>query len=245
MRMHWIQHVPFEDLGTIDSWAQSRGYRVTSTIAFTEAYPDVSLIDWLVVMGGSMGVNDEARHPWLVAEKRYVSQTIEAGKRVLGVCLGAQIVAEALGGSVHLNPEPEIGWYPVHLTPEGRESATLSELPREFVAGHWHADTFDLPPHVSSAAVSAACGNQAFEYDGRVWGLQFHLEWDEEAVGRLVAYCADDLGSGTYIQSVEELLGEPSRFAQSARLLHRLLDAMDGVAGVDLAGPQTRAAARV
>lgn len=226
-RLHWIQHVPFEDLGTIGPWARRRGYKTTSTNALTETYPEVAAIDWLVVMGGPMSVNDETHHPWLRAEKGYIADAIEAGKRVLGVCLGAQLVADVLGGSVRPNAEREIGWFPVQLTLEGRESAVFGELPSEFVAGHWHGDTFELPPHVVSSAASTACANQAFEYDGRVWGLQFHLEWDAAALGRLVAECGHELQEGRFVQSAEELLGEPRRYADSERLLVGLLDAMD------------------
>ena len=227
MRIHWLQHVPFEDLGTIQTWAEMRAHALTSTLALTEAFPPPADVDWLVVMGGPMSANDELGYPWLSAERHFIGEVLDRGARVLGVCLGAQLVAQVLGGAVRPNADREIGWYPVELTQAGRASPVFGVLPGSFVAGHWHDDTFELPADVVVAARSEACANQAFEYDGRVWGLQFHLEWDGAALERLVAECGGDLVQGRYIQRAGELLGRPERFAASRELMYELLDAME------------------
>ena len=227
MRIHWIQHVPYEGLGTIGEWASERGHFVTGSLALTESYPDPITIDWLVVMGGAMGVHDEPRHPWLVAEKRFIYNAIDSGARVLGVCLGAQLAADVLGAQVSPNAEREVGWFPVELTPEGRSSRVFGVLPERFLAGQWHADTFEVPPGGVRMASSEACVNQAFEWEERVYGLQFHLEWDAAAVSRLADECGGDLSAGRYIQAREQLLGQPRRFDESRELMFRLLDAMD------------------
>ena len=224
--IHWVQHVPFEGLGTIGEWVEARGHVATSTFALTEAFPPPERLDWLIVMGGPMGAGDELRHPWLRAEKRFIRSAIDSGVRILGVCLGAQLVAEALGGEVHANKEPEIGWYPVTLTPTGGASRVFGVLPASFLAGHWHSDTFDLPVDTSPAALSEACPNQAFEFEERVWGLQFHLEWDRHALRTLIERCGGEIVSGRHVQSVEGMLGDSARFAESRRLMPLLLDAM-------------------
>lgn len=225
--IHWVQHVPFEGLGTIGEWAEERGHLLTSTFALTEDFPSPERLDWLVVMGGPMGVADERLHPWLAAEKRFIRSVIDSGARVLGVCLGAQLIAEALGGLVHTNKEWEIGWYPVTLTAAGRASRVFHVLPANFLAGHWHGDTFDLPARMPPAARSEACPSQAFEFGDRVWGLQFHLEWDRDALRSLIERCGGDIVSGRHVQSAEEMLGESARFAESRRLMRLLLDAME------------------
>ena len=229
MRIHGIRHVPFEDMALIADWARERGHEVATTLALTEQFPVVDTFDWLVVVGGPMAADDESGNPWLAGEKAFVASAIEAGRMVLGVCLGAQIVAEVIGGSVRRNPEKEIGWWPVQVGAAGCISPVFSVLPPEFVACHWHSDTFLLPEGLSTAMWSEACANQAFEYSDRVWGLQFHLEWDERALRALVERCGDELAGGRYVQRAEQLLGDPARFAESRRLLWLLLDAMEHV----------------
>ncbi len=114
MRAHYLQHVPFEGLGSIKSWLKKSGYEISNTQFFnSKVLPSIDEIDLLVVMGGPMSVNDEAKYPWLVEEKKFIRNTIEAGKSVLGICLGAQLIASSMGVKVFSNSEKEIGWFPV------------------------------------------------------------------------------------------------------------------------------------
>ena len=229
MRLHVIQHVDFEGPGLIFDWAQESGHSVSVSLALTEEFPALDEFDWLVSMGGPMDADDEVSNPWLRAEKRLIASSIEDGKLVLGVCLGAQIVAEAIGGRVRRNDEPEIGWFPVALTSEGAASRVFGVLPDEFTPASWHSDTFDLPLGVPAAASSEATPSQAFEFEDRVWGVQFHLEWDEPALERIIEHCADDIGVGKYVQSAEEILGREDLFRDGRELLYELLDAMEAV----------------
>lgn len=231
MRVAIIQHAPFEGPGAIAAWAGERGHEFALTMAVTGAFAAPADYDLLVVMGGPMSANDEARFSWLAAEKTAVRAGIDAGKRVLGVCLGAQIVASVLGAAVTRNPEPEIGWFPVTLTPGGRASRVSGSLPDPLVAGHWHSDTFALPEGAVRVASSEACANQAFEYDeGRVVGVQFHLEWTAEGARALVERCSADLVPGTHVVTAEGFIaGEAVHGAAARRALYALLDAMTGV----------------
>ena len=225
MRLHSLQHVPFEDLAHIESWAQERSHSVSRTLLFNnEPFPEMSEFDWLVILGGPMNIYEEEEFPWLKREKKFIAEAIARQKVVLGICLGAQLVADVLGGKVFKNLHKEIGWYPVRLTPGARESSIFRLLPAEFVAFHWHGDTFSIPPGGIRIAESEGCPNQAFEYHGRVIGLQFHLESALESIQRLIRNCEGELVDGKYIQSAEEMLAQRGNLPGIKRIMTLLLD---------------------
>ncbi len=227
MRVHVITHVPFEGPAAIAEWALARGHAVAQTAAITETYPDASAVDLLVVMGGPMDADDEVASPWLAAEKRFVRDVLDARGSVVGVCLGAQILAEVLGGVVKRGAHREIGWYELRLTDAGRKEPLLRSWPQAFVCGHWHGDTFDLPEGVATLASTDACANQLFLAEGgRALGMQFHLEWDEAGLSALVAECDDELAAGgEYVSSAEEMVRGVREHGQECRdVLFALLD---------------------
>ena len=153
MHAHYFQHVPFEGLGSIEPWLESNGYELTNTRFFESAdLPDPKAIDLLVVMGGPMSVNDEDKFPWLALEKQFVREIIESGKRVVGICLGAQIIANAMGAKVFHNPGKEIGWFPIHTV--ASIYASVFNFPPSETVFHWHGETFDLPPGARRLAKS-------------------------------------------------------------------------------------------
>jgi GMP synthase-like glutamine amidotransferase len=237
MRLHVIQHVPFEGAAAVADWAQERGHHLECGIALTEQYPSPTDVDFLVIMGGPMAADDEAGNPWLLPEKRFIAETIAAGKLVLGVCLGAQILAEVLGGTVRRNGYREIGWHAIGRTPTGAEEPLFSAWEDVEVVGQWHGDTFDLPLGIEPAWSSEACRNQAFVFDGRVVALQFHLEWDEQHLEALIAKCADELAEGgPWIMPAEQIVQDASGvMAHGRELLFSLLDAM-AATGTGFAG---------
>lgn len=209
MRAHYFQHVPFEGLGSIKPWLDSIGYELTYTRFFESVdWPDPKAIDLLVVMGGPMSVNDEHKFPWLALEKQFVREIVESGKPVLGICLGAQIIANAMGAKVFPNPEKEIGWFPVHAV-ASIEGAVFNFPPSETVF-HWHGETFDLPPGAIRLARSEGCETQAFQLGKRVIGLQFHLETTPESARALVSNCREELVPSRYVQTEEEILSASS-----------------------------------
>ena len=211
MRIHSLQHVQFEDLANIEPWAKAKGYSVSKTfLANNEKLPSANDFDWLIIMGGPMNVYEEELYPWLVQEKKLIGEAIAKNKLVLGICLGAQLIADVLGGRVYKNKYKEIGWFPVSLTEEAQKSSILNILPREFTAFHWHGDTFRLPTGCLRVAESEGCLNQAFEFDdGRVIGLQFHLESSAESIRGLIENCGAELSHGKYIQTANEILRHP------------------------------------
>jgi GMP synthase-like glutamine amidotransferase len=241
MRLHVIQHVTFEAAGAIADWADERGHAVTSGLALTEEFPAVSDIDFLILMGGPMAADDEAGNPWLVAEKRFAAEAIAGGKLVLGVCLGAQILAEVLGGVVRRNEHREIGWHAVGRTLAGRLEPLFSAWDEIVIVGQWHGDTFDLPAGIEPSWTSEACRNQAFVFDRRVVGLQFHLEWDEADVELLISKCASELAEGgPWVMGAEQIIKDaPGVIGECRELLFGLLDRM-AATGVGLAADGAR-----
>jgi GMP synthase (glutamine-hydrolysing) len=227
MRVHYFQHVPFEGLGSIAEWLTDKGHVVTATQWWADGRPpSLDDVDWLIVMGGPMGVHDEYRHPWLVAEKRCIEGAIAAGRAVLGICLGAQLIADVLGARVYANGQKEIGWFPVRRTPAAAGHPLGMVFPESEEVFHWHGDTFDLPAGSVHLAASDACRNQAFVLGERVLALQFHLETTRGCADALVRQCRDELVAGPHVQSAADILARPGRFARINDLMRETLDAI-------------------
>lgn len=241
MRAHSLQHVWFEDLANIEPWLRKSGHAVSKTHLWNnERLPGLDELDWLIVMGGPMNIYEEKKFGWLVREKEFIRDAITQGKLVLGICLGAQLIADVLGGRVYKNEHKEIGWYPVRLSEAAKESKVLSVLPNGFTAFHWHGDTFNLPPSCKRMATSEGCLNQAFEYDqGRVIGFQFHLESSLESVRRLIQNCGEDLTKGEYIQTADDILLHQENFRNIERNMGEFLGQMAATAANSRIGAST------
>jgi GMP synthase - Glutamine amidotransferase domain len=226
MRIHYFQHVPFEGLGNIEEWINAKGYPLSSTRFYEDnvLLPKLDDIDWLIIMGGPMGAYEENIYPWLAAEKRFIGQAISRGTKVLGICLGAQLIAAALDAKVYPNTYKEIGWFTLNLTKEGIASALFRSLPSEFVGFHWHGDTFDLPTGAKHLAESVACRNQAFSYKNHVLALQFHLDVRRDSIEEWVQSGAEELIEAPYIQTAGEMLSPDKRFAIIEKYMGQVLD---------------------
>ena len=223
MRAHYFQHVPFEGLGTIEPWLKATGYEISHTRFFESTdLPDTKAIDLLVIMGGPMSVNEEDKFPWLVSEKKFIREVIESGKPVLGICLGAQMIASAMGARVFPNPVKEIGWFPIYAVEP--VDGSIFRFPSTETVFHWHGETFDLPPGAIRLAKSGGCENQAFQLGKSVIGLQFHLETTPELAGQMVSYCRDELVPSTCVQPEKEILSaSPNRYKAINHLMASLL----------------------
>jgi len=228
VRLLILQHVPFEGPAAIARWAELRGHSCSYIYcAEHPEYPALNAFDALIIMGGPMGVNDAP--PWMSAENEFIRRSIDDKKIVLGVCLGAQLIASALGASVRRNPEKEIGWFTVEsVMPDNLASQPFKgTLPASFACLHWHGDTFDIPEGATHLYRSDACENQAFIYDNRVVGLQFHLEFDTATTQRVAEASHDELAAGgRYVQDIDAILSDPERFETANALMFDLLDAL-------------------
>jgi GMP synthase-like glutamine amidotransferase len=226
MRIHVLQHVPFEGPAAIGDWAVRRGHPLAVSHLYAgDALPALSEWDRLVVMGGPMSIGDTDAHPWLAAEQAFIADAVAAGKSVVGVCLGAQLIAAALGARVYRNAHKEIGWFPVRLTEQARALDFCDGVPAALTAFHWHGDTFDLPAGALHLAASDACKHQAFLLAGRVLGLQCHLESTPASVAALCTHAAADIVPDTWVQTAAEMRdADNALYTGIARALEMLLD---------------------
>ena len=220
-RIHCIEHVPFETPGCIADWVVERGHSFACTRVYAgDPYPNLEAFDALVVMGGPMSVHDVEVYPWLSEERQLIERAVTTDKHVLGVCLGAQLLASALGARVYRNRFKEIGWFPMHATEAG---VVEWNLPKKLLAFHWHGDAFELPSNAVHLAKSDACEHQMFALGKKVMGIQLHLEMTREGVAELVRHCSDDIGEGPYIQSAAKMLATDG-FAPAHACLQTVLD---------------------
>lgn len=201
MKLHLLQHVPFEGPGRIADWAAARNVGLSVTRLFCgESLPGLSGSgeedggEGVVVMGGPMNIYQHRDFPWLLEEKRFLENAIVQGRKVLGVCLGAQLLASVLGAQVYQNPAKEIGWFDVGFTPFAR--SRFDVLPERLPVLHWHGDTFDLPRGAQQFAESRLCRNQGFTAGKNVLALQFHLEAGVRECRNLIEHCGDELETG-------------------------------------------------
>ena len=222
MRIHSLEHAPFEGPGRIATWAEERGHTLTRTAFHDgEAPPALDAFDLLVIMGGPMSIHEHRDHPWLPVEKHFLTEAIRAQKPILGICLGAQLLADVLGGKVFQNPVKEIGWFPVRMLDC---AAPFGAFPERLTVMHWHGDTFTIPAGARRVAESDACANQAFIYGDRVVGLQFHIELEKVGIEDLSAASLDEAGTAPFIQSRGQLIAPPPESIGGKTALFALLD---------------------
>ncbi|MEH2466252.1 type 1 glutamine amidotransferase [Nostoc sp.] len=225
MRIHYLQHVPFEGLASIEQWLTKKDHILSATKFYHgDSLPSVDDLDWVIVMGGPMNIYEDDKYPWLTLEKHFIAEAIKKNKIVIGICLGSQLIANVLGSKVYKDKEKEIGWYPIKMSIEAQNSAVFASLPPSFTVFHWHGDTFDLPPGAVRIASSEVCANQAFIYGDRVLGLQFHLESTKDSVRQIIENCASELVTGKYIQEPEEILARDDDFSNINTAMSKILD---------------------
>lgn len=226
MRIQVFQHVPFEGPANIGLWAEQHGHEVALTRWDQgQIAPPPSEYDWLVVMGGLMSAYEEDRYPWLVQDKRAIRDALQADRLVIGVCLGAQLLADVLGGRVYANTWKEVGWHAIRPTPAARTHGLFADLPEVVPAFHWHGDTFELPAGLTTLASSEATPNQLFTAEN-VLAMQFHWDYSADSIRKMIRNCPDDLRGGPYVQPPEQML-LPDRqkdIAAATGLLFTLLD---------------------
>jgi len=225
MRLHWIQHVPFEGLGHIDEWATGKGYSISVTKVFENTlFPRTDDIDLLVIMGGPMGVYDTDVYPWLAPEKEFIGKAINDGLKIIGICLGAQLIADVLGAKVAKNPEKEIGWFNINQEKgyTGLLKGIFENSPDVF---HWHGDTFGIPSGSELVCSSEGCINQAFDYKGKVFGLQFHLETTPSSAQDIIKNCGDEIKTGgKYVQSEKKVAADSAKFERLNSIMENVFE---------------------
>lgn len=220
-----IQHVPYETPGYILDWLTANNFNYKLVDVYKgDPLPPLKAIDGLILMGGSMNVHEENLYPWLVAEKEIIRRCIIHRKKVLGICLGAQLIADSLGAKVKRNAALEIGWYPVKIRETQLPGYLKKVLPEEFTSFHWHGDTFELPEGCKHIASSEACPNQGFSKGKHVLALQFHPEITDQGIEELIQNDTDDLFSeSVFVQSVEEIRNGKINIETNKTILFNLM----------------------
>jgi GMP synthase-like glutamine amidotransferase len=223
MRIHCLLHESFEGLASINDWINKKEYTLSITrLYLNETPPEVHDFEFLIIMGGGASVYEEEKYPWLIKEKIFIKQAIESQKKILGICLGAQLLADVLGAKVYPGPVKEIGWFPILFdTPT---LPRLDFLPESMKVFHWHGDTFDLPMGAIRIGSTEGIINQGFIFNDHVIALQFHLEMNQLQVKLMVQSCGAELKqSGKFIQTEEQILAQKD-FTQNNQIMFSFLD---------------------
>lgn len=225
MHIHYFQHNHFEDLGSIGDWAKSNNFTTSVTrFDLNPELPSLHDLDWLVIMGGAMGVQDSDQYPWILSELEFIKEAIHCGKIVIGVCLGSQLIASALGARVYKNAEPEIGFWPVKFTTKAQQDVVFRHFPEELNVMHFHFDTFDLPEGAVAMANTSVTAVQAFRYGNNVFALQFHSELTESNVSVFINELTPEIVHGTFVQSPAEMLQKTEYCRLNNQILSKFLD---------------------
>ena len=223
MKIHFLQHAHFEDPGYLIDWVETNGHSHSSSYLFkNETLPGMEEFDLLIIMGGPMNIYEEEKYPWLAAEKKFIKKAIDSGKKVLGICLGSQLIADALGAKVYPNKHKEIGWFPVYKNEFNCFNCTRYHE-REITSFHWHGETFDLPEGASRLFSSEATPNQAFAIGENVIALQFHWEVKKENIEKMIQFSGSDITQGRFVQSEKELLNEEIDYSIAHQNLNKIL----------------------
>lgn len=225
LSIHALTHVPFEGLGCIEQWIINHHHKLSYTRLYEKhRFPEMADIDWLIVMGGPMGVVDEAAYPWLAEEKNFIRSAIQHGKTIIGICLGSQLIAGVLGAKVYPNYQKEIGWFDVKLSEAAIQHPLFKNFDDKFTVFHWHGDTFDIPEGSIHLISSDTCSNQAFLFNRKVLGLQFHFEVTAQTLKEMIVNGKDELIENTTIQPAEQILEQTGFIESNNRKMFQILD---------------------
>ncbi len=225
MHIHYFQHDHFEDLGYIGDWATAHNFTTSVTrFDLKPEFPSMKDFDWLVVLGGKMGVNDSAQYPWIVAEIEFIKKAIHTGKNVIGICLGSQLVANALGAQVYKNTEPEMGFFPVIFNRNANDDNVFKHFPEELNVMHMHFDIFELPEGAVSMGASEVTPCQAFRFGNNVFALQFHFEITESNAPVFIREVTPEIVPGRLVQQPSEMLQNISNCRLNNQIFARILD---------------------
>ena len=217
-----LQHVPFEGPGVFRQYLEREGYQVQLSLVPQQGLPR-DLEDFLLIMGGPMSVNDG--DSWIANEIAFIQKAIHKNIPVVGVCLGAQLLAKAIGSPVVPGPKFEIGMTPIALTEEGEQDPVFGTMPKTFEVFQWHGEGFELPPDTAVLASSKDYSNQAFRLSDRAYGLLFHLEMESLGVEALCRECPDDVQrGGVPVETIDETSKRqlPKLHQLADKLIHHL-----------------------
>lgn len=207
MNILFITHASFEKAGSIELWAKKNNHITREVKPYAgETLPAIDDYDMLIVMGGPQSPIKIEKSPYLKDEIELIKQALNKKKKIIGVCLGAQLIAEALGAKTERSPNKEIGMYPVELIGDVGNDPVFKNFPSKFDVMHWHSDMPGLIDDIELLAKSEGCPRQIFRFGDRVYGFQCHFELTKELVENMVEHCGGDLKAGKYVMTSQELM---------------------------------------
>jgi GMP synthase-like glutamine amidotransferase len=227
MHIHCLQHVSFENPGTILEWISNNNHAITYTYFFKEnpVLPALDSFDALLILGGYMNMNEEEKFPWLKDEKVFIKNVINSNKKIFGICLGSQLLANVLGAKVFKGSEKEIGFFPITFSNEAKSNSIFNHFENETVLFHWHGDTFEIPENAVRVASSEAFENQGFMIENRILAFQFHIEMDEKIIEALLENEPKEWNEkGNYIQNAKMIRSNFKNLNQNKIDFFKLLD---------------------
>jgi GMP synthase-like glutamine amidotransferase len=225
MKFLAILHAPYEGPGQIEDWISVQNHELDKVFGWEIPKITDAEFDALIIMGGHMGVNDTDLFPWLAEEKVFIKNAIDDGKKILGICLGSQLLANCMGARVYKNPEPEIGWFPVRKKFFMHSWFPIFDESEKVHVFHWHGDTFDIPEGCVPLFESEACKNQAFAFEDQLLGLQFHPEITEKQINEFIEHMRGDLKAAHFIQSEARMISNWKLYAETSQtMLYDMLD---------------------
>jgi GMP synthase-like glutamine amidotransferase len=229
MRIHIIQHIPASNATSSITSLCPAGITFTISHSYNKhcSFPNTSEYDLLIILGGPMSTCDTQKYPWLNQEKKYIQDAINADKYIMGICLGAQLLAEALGGEVSTSDELEIGWHKVSFNDALKSSILAGIFPSQMELFHWHKDTFTLPRNAIAMGHSLGCANQGFVYNDRIIGFQFHLEATAKWAHALSEEFPEDEMNTPLIQTTKNIQEQENLFTMSNQLLNQVIQRID------------------
>ena len=207
MKILFVIHASFEKPGVIESWAKKCGHHTQEVSPYKgEKLPDIKDIDMLVVMGGPQSPLEINKDPYLLDEIELIKKAIKTQKRIIGICLGAQLIGEALGVKTERSPNREIGMHAIQLLEDAKYDPVFQKFPAVSDVMHWHSDMPGIAKGAVLLAKSEGCPRQVFRYGDRIYGFQCHFELTKELVKGMIESCPSDLKEGTYVRTVKELM---------------------------------------
>jgi GMP synthase (glutamine-hydrolysing) len=226
MKIHCIRHEPFEGLACIEDWINENNHELSCTFTYLQqAFPSECSFDLLIIMGGTASIYESYQESWYLDEKRFLEDCINRNIKILGICLGAQILASILGSKIYPGKAKEIGWFPVEFFTS--DLPGLNFFPRRIETFHWHGDTFDIPEGAVKLASSEITPNQGFVYKDTLFALQFHPEMTTTSLQKIIKAAGNDLNQkGESIQTAEQILSRRELISENNLLMFKLLDYM-------------------
>ena len=234
MKIHFLQHESFEAPGAYEIWAKNHNHQISFTKSWENQKPPTEVDhDMLIILGGPQDpatTPDECPHFDAQAEINFIKQSIQANKKVVGICLGAQLIGEALGAKFDHSPEREIGLFPLQLTNQAKQDPFFSTLPTNIPSGHWHGDMPGLTQDAQILAFSEGCPRQVVKYTDRVYGFQNHFEFTPEVIELMITHCGHELEkykNHTFVQNAQTL--KANDYSQANQILFDFLDYLTAI----------------